>query len=446
MNTKTPNENSEFTRNKKYQLTSVLQASKERIKYIFEEFDLIEVSFSGGKDSGVVLELVLQYMKENNLNKENSKVILFSMDYEAGYQKTVDYAEYMFKRCEDYMYIYNVCLPVKTQNSVNADEYWYPWDENDKDIWVRDLPENSINYSNNDFDFNYRDMTDYEFYNAFSKYIYKKYNAKKCAVLVGIRTDESLNRLRVLYNEKNKYKDKQWSTKVHENIYSMFPIYDYHVSDIWKFNAKYNCRYNELYDLMYLANVPIGSMRVASPFNDSAVSSLKLYKVIDPNMWGKMVNRIKGVNSAGMYGDTKIYGWKNITLPKGHTWKSYTNFLLSTLDEEVRDNYVKKFNKSIKFWKEKGAALSEEIIEDLTNEGVEFINEGAISKASKNSVIRFPTYPDEANIKNWSAVGSWRRCAITILKNDNVCKTMGFAPTKSQRELRDKTMQSLKDL
>ncbi len=33
-----------------------------------------------------------------------------------------------------------------------------------------------------------------------------------------------------------------------------------------------------------------------------------------------------------------------------------------------------------------------------------------------------------------SEVASWKRFAITILKNDHTCKYMGFAPTKEQAE------------
>lgn len=60
-------------------------------------------------------------------------------------------------------------------------------------------------------------------------------------------------------------------------------------------------------------------MRVASPFNDCAQESLKLYKVIDPANWARMVGRVNGVNFTGLYGGTTAMGWKTIKLPPGHT-------------------------------------------------------------------------------------------------------------------------------
>ena len=50
---------------KKQLQTNVYEEAKLRIKYIFNNFDLIQISFSGGKDSGVMLE----YIKEKSPTK-----------------------------------------------------------------------------------------------------------------------------------------------------------------------------------------------------------------------------------------------------------------------------------------------------------------------------------------------------------------------------------------
>lgn len=49
---------------------NVYDASIERLEFIFENFNRIYLSFSGGKDSGVMLNLVIDYMKENNIKKK----------------------------------------------------------------------------------------------------------------------------------------------------------------------------------------------------------------------------------------------------------------------------------------------------------------------------------------------------------------------------------------
>ena len=42
----------------------VYEALQERLKLIFQEFDNIYLSFSGGKDSGLLLNLVLDYQQK----------------------------------------------------------------------------------------------------------------------------------------------------------------------------------------------------------------------------------------------------------------------------------------------------------------------------------------------------------------------------------------------
>ena len=49
---------------KEYLKQNVYEALQERLKYLFEEFDNIYVSFSGGKDSGLLLEVTLDFQKK----------------------------------------------------------------------------------------------------------------------------------------------------------------------------------------------------------------------------------------------------------------------------------------------------------------------------------------------------------------------------------------------
>lgn len=141
---------------------------------------------------------------------------------------------------------------------------------------------------------------------------------------------------------------------MYDGVYNFYPIYDWRTEDIWTAYGKFGRDYNKLYDLLYQAGIPIHAMRVSSPFHEQAIDSLKLYKVIDPNNRAKLVGRVDGVNFSGIYGGTTAMGRKSIKLPPGHTRESYMYFLLSTLPEETRQNYLNKLAVSIKFWREKG--------------------------------------------------------------------------------------------
>ena len=56
------------------------------------------LGISGGKDSGVLLNLCIQYIREHNLDR---KIGVYHMDYEAQYQMTTEYVEQTFRENQD---------------------------------------------------------------------------------------------------------------------------------------------------------------------------------------------------------------------------------------------------------------------------------------------------------------------------------------------------------
>lgn len=409
---------------------NVYDAMNERIKFVFENFDNIYVSFSGGKDSGVMLNAVMDYAEKIGYTK---KIGLFHIDYEAQYQATTDYVLDVFEKFKDRIEPFHICLPLAAQCATSMTQsYWLPWDEDKKDIWVRELPENCINESNNPLTFFEKGMWDYDLQEKFGDW-YAKEKGGKVAAFVGIRTQESLNRWRAIHSDKRieTFDGKPWTKKVGKNTYNIYPIYDFSTEDVWIANGKNEWGYNRLYDLFWQAGLSIDEMRVASPFNDCAIGSLKLYKAIDPNTWGRMVGRVNGVNFSAIYGGTTAMGWKSIKLPEGHTWKSYMEFLLTTLPDETRENYEKKLQTSINFWTSKGGVLDEQTINELIDEGVKL----EVGDATNYKTDKLPVkmnYLDDTNAKNFKSVPTYKRMCICIMKNDHLCKYMGFSLTKTE--------------
>lgn len=164
---------------------------------------------------------------------------------------------------------------------------------------------------------------------------------------------------------------------------------------------------------------------------------MNLYRVIDPEIWTKLVGRVRGANFGAIYGKTKAMGYRSITLPEGHTWKSYTQFLLETLPARLRNNYVKKFNTSIHFWHETGGGLPEETIRELMEKGYHIQRNGISNYTiNKNSRIIFlgpiPDHTDD--IKSTKDIPSWKRMCYCILKNDHTCRFMGFGLTRQEQK------------
>ena len=64
----------------------VLTAAQQRVEWTFDNFDRIYLSFSAGKDSGVMMHLVCQ-----EAIKRGRRIGVFFLDWEAQFTATVDY-------------------------------------------------------------------------------------------------------------------------------------------------------------------------------------------------------------------------------------------------------------------------------------------------------------------------------------------------------------------
>ena len=416
---------------------NVYDASIERLHFIFQEFDNIYVSFSGGKDSGLLLNMVLDFRRKYYPDRI---IGVFHQDFEAQYTVTSEYVERTFERIKDEVEPYWVCLPMATRTALSSYEmYWYPWDDTKKEVWVRPMPEKEyvINLENNPITTYHYRMHQEDLAKQFGRWYRLIHGSKKTVCLLGMRADESLQRYSGFLNKKYGYEGECWITNQFKGVYCASPLYDWSSGDIWHANYLFGYDYNYLYDLYYMAGLKVSQMRVASPFNDYSKDALNLYRVIDPEIWAKLVGRVQGANFACIYGKTKAMGYRNITLPEGHTWKSFTLFLLETLPARLRNHYVKKFKTSIEFWHKTGGGLDEEAITELERHGYQIKRNGVsnYTLSKKTRIIFLGDIPDDTDdIKSTKDIPSWKRMCYCILKNDHICRFMGFGMSKEQKK------------
>lgn len=93
----------------------VLDASMERIKWTLENFQRVCVSFSGGKDSSIMLNLTAQLARQ--LKK---KINILFIDWEAQFSYTIEYVERMRAEYSDITErFFWIALPLTTQNGLS---------------------------------------------------------------------------------------------------------------------------------------------------------------------------------------------------------------------------------------------------------------------------------------------------------------------------------------
>lgn len=422
---------------------NVYEAAVQRINYIYDEFENVYVSFSGGKDSGVMVNIAIDVAR-----KRKKRITVLYIDLEAMYKRTIEFVEQIMLNNTDVVDAEWVCLPMTTTNSVSMYEPWWTfWDLSKSDKWVRPMPTHPcvINTTNCIYPFFYEGMTFEEFISDYAKW---KSQSNDTACLVGIRQDESLNRWRALNRKDvNRYKDTDFSVKINSSCWNFYPIHDWHVNDIWTYNGKFQKPYNRVYDMMHMAGVPLYKMRICEPFGDEQKAGLNLFREIEPETWSKLIDRVSGANFGNIYCNTKATGAKDISLPAGHTWKSYTKFLLSTLPEQTRASYITKFVKFINYWRKNGSPLDNKTISTIEGySDVVVTSEFSTRGKGDKYVVKFKSIPDTITGDNRTDMLSWKRMCMAIIKNDITCKTLSFSITKQQIEKRKEIIAKYKSL
>lgn len=370
----------------------VLHAAQERTAYLFDNFGRLYVSFSGGKDSTVMMHIVADEARSRGV-----RFGVLVVDLEGQYKLTIDHIESVVREYEDCIDLYWVALPLALRNAVSQYEpKWMCW-EPDKE-WIRQPHSMSIT-DESYFPFFRRGMEFEEFVPAFGRW-YAGNELTAC--LVGIRADESLNRYRTIKGRKTTFEGKQWTTWIDGPLYNAYPIYDWRTADIWRYSGKYGKPNNRLYDLMNKAGLSIHQQRICQPYGDDQRKGLWLFHVIEPETWGKVVARVNGANSGAEFVQLSgnISGQVRVTKPEGHTWESFAKMLLSSQPAKTREHFEGKIAVFLQWWMDRG----------------------------------YPNgIPDEAEPKDEAAkkIPSWRRICKMLLRNDYWAKGLSFSQTKA---------------
>lgn len=356
------------------------------------DFPNAYVAFSGGKDSGVLLELAA-----SEARKRGRKLGVLIVDLEAQYKLTEDYLRAMLARHADVLEVYWLALPLSLRNAVSQYQaQWLCWDPDARDMWVRPMPAEAISDEDH-FPWFRRGMEFEDLVPAFGHWYAEQHGNRLTACLVGIRSDESINRFRTIASKvKKKHEGLSWTTWTGGHVYSAYPIYDWRTEDIWRFYGKFKVPYNRLYDRMHQAGLTIHQARICQPYGDDQRLGLWLYHVIEPETWERVVARVHGANFGARYAreSGNVLGRLRIDLPEGLTWKEYALLLLDSMPPPTAAHYKTKIEVFLRWYDDRGYP------------GGEIPDDGPLDKK----------HP------------SWRRICKTLLAYDWWCKGLSFGP------------------
>lgn len=299
-------------------VVDVLEAVNKRITFLFDNYDNISLSFSGGKDSTALFHLINEEAK-----KRDRKFILYFQDQEAEYQGTIDFVEWAISQPNVIPQWYQV--PIFMTNAASQQQlFLWAWGEGEE--WVREKHPLAIHSIDKKYPKRFHK------FNLWVGQNLEKNTLGKSVSIIGLRAEESPDRKFVMFGEDS---DLFWLRRKN-TPHRAYPIIDWKYKDIWKYIIENNFKYNRIYDKMYMLGGDLRSFRVSNLVHEKAFRCLTDLQELEPETYDKLEKRLHGVHTAAIYGkENLMYSIRE--LPEHFkTWKEYKDFLLSSIHPDLK--------------------------------------------------------------------------------------------------------------
>ena len=274
----------------------VVKAAEIRITNVFNNGLPVFMSFSGGKDSLCMAQLVYNLVQRGKINP--SQMVVQFIEEEAIFpciEKTVKNWRKRFILMGAKFEWY--CLEVRHYNCFNElsnDESFICWDREKEAVWVRQPPSFAIRS-----------------HPLLKPRVetYQDFLPRTCQsgiTMTGIRTAESVQRLQ---NIATMTRAGKTMTAKHQ----IFPIYDWTNNDVWLYLLNEHVEIPDIYLYLWQAGTRKGQLRVSQFFSIDTARSLVKMNEYYPDLMERVIRREPNAYLAALYWDSEMFGRNSAT-------------------------------------------------------------------------------------------------------------------------------------
>jgi len=278
--------------------TTSFDEAIHRMVTVYDEGHRVIVSFSGGKDSTIALEVCLIAAAET----DKLPVEVIMRDEEIMFPGTFEYCERVAARDEIDFHWVIAKQPVINVFNRRDPFVWVFDDRLPPDEWVRQPPSYAYEIRVN----NIQALT--------SPSLFPPPEGRFTVCVTGIRADESPNRIRGIHSSGG------FLTKPSRFGFRYArPIYDMSDGGVWKAILENTWDYNQAYDVMNRFKVARRNMRIAPPTQRAAqLEVLTIAARAYPQWFNKVAERCPGTRAAVHFGRVVLEPRRNL----GEPWSS----------------------------------------------------------------------------------------------------------------------------
>ncbi|MFG6378585.1 MAG: phosphoadenosine phosphosulfate reductase family protein [Lachnospiraceae bacterium] len=310
----------------------VVEAAKIRIRNVFRNGLPVYMSFSGGKDSLCLSQLIMNLIQQGEINP--AQLTVQFIDEEAIFpcmdEKVREWRKKFMLVGAKFEWF---CLEVKHYNCFNElsnDETFICWDRYKKDVWVRQPPPFAIR--NHPL---LKPRID-----AYQDFLPRAYSDG--VTITGIRTAESVQRLRniaVIGCSGSRITKRN----------QIFPIYDWKDNDVWMYLYKEKVDIPEIYLFLWQSGANKRQLRVSQFFSVDTARSLVKMNEYYPDLMEKIVRREPNAYLAALYWDSEMFGRSTSARKQNEGGKAEKDYKAALLElfSDMEGNFQTKHKKYI---------------------------------------------------------------------------------------------------